>query len=107
MENNQFYRIMPNKTERKPKFYWEKLFEEIDNSTSSIVETHRTKIIGGWLLRTLTFTELPTHGHGSSSMNVSMLFIADPNHEWDIKSDYYRDYYLSAKKMNGECDWRT
>ena len=54
------------------KFEWETIN---DNDTSS---THRSPVIGGWIVR-YNYENIPRQND-----TVAMVFIPDPNHEWQI-----------------------
>ena len=52
------------------KFLWEALWDNRHNSA-----THRAKVIGGWIVHSVV---------GNSEIGTSMVFVPDPNHEWEI-----------------------
>lgn len=59
------------------KFEWENIhrreFNDVLNATT------RAKVFGGWVLHHLLCDE------NESSQSESMVFIPDPNHEWQIE----------------------
>ena len=55
------------------KFKW----EIIDFRKEEDIRTCRAKVIGGWVLRTETWSKF--------SQSESSVFISDPNHEWTIE----------------------
>jgi hypothetical protein len=59
----------------KIKFEW----EDIIRTSHTASSTHRSKVIGGWLVRTMFNDE-----DGNS---VALQFISDPEHKWEIESD--------------------
>jgi len=55
----------------KIEFKWERMYED------QYCVTARAKVIGGWLIHPLT--ESP-----HKTICESMIFISDPNHEWEV-----------------------
>lgn len=55
-------------------------WELINHGISSSVyeETERLKVLGGWIVRT------QLHNGKAQAMAVSLVFIPDPKHEWDL-----------------------
>lgn len=63
------------------KFEWEVLVCGTDNEGGCI--THRAKVIGGWIVKNMCWADSPG-GKDSPVQSESMVFIPDPNHEWEI-----------------------
>lgn len=61
---------------QKIKFGWEKL----DFIEKCQIRTWRSKVIGGWLVRSESWDEC-------TGQAESMVFISDPNWEWEIDND--------------------
>lgn len=61
------------------KFEWE-IIDQKSNDTV-LNKTFRARVIGGWVIR--KFYAFNTVN--KISMNESMVFISDPNHEWSIE----------------------
>ena len=49
-------------------------WEELDNYTE------RLKVIGGWIIK----SENSLYENGKWALSESMVFVPDPNHEWEI-----------------------
>jgi hypothetical protein len=60
-------------------FEWEKMSE-------TFTDVHRVKVIGGWIV------------HTQSQVGESMIFISDPNHEWEP----VRNYMSQGKSISRE-----
>lgn len=58
----------------KIKFEWEEIFSSPDGRNF----TYRAKVFGGWIISSYTYATTPAE---------SMVFIPDPNHEWEIEND--------------------
>ena len=56
------------------KFVWELLSQQQANAESGA--TSRVMVIGGWLVKDIN--------HYQGSLTQTMVFVADPNHEWSI-----------------------
>jgi hypothetical protein len=58
----------------KMEFEWEPLYYDGNDAT-----TFRVKVIGGWIVR------YNYHAHEHYNESISMVFVPDPNHEWEIE----------------------
>lgn len=57
-------------------FSWETIFEDkIKNISGSV--TMRSKVIGGWLVKDVTYIV-------DKVITESMVFVPDPNHLWEV-----------------------
>lgn len=64
-----------NKSSKKViPFQW----EELHRSDDKYGQVVRAKVIGGWLISSVIFAKKFNMAH------ESMVFIADPNHEWEV-----------------------
>lgn len=74
-----------NKKPEPIKFESEIIFEKKNgnksNSNTSAASISRRKIIGGWIIKSLTIFR---HNKEISS-SESMVFVPDANHEWEIE----------------------
>jgi hypothetical protein len=57
-------------------FHWEKIDEDIGNK----IVTWRSKVFGGWVLKTETW-------HDNGGCSESSVFIPDLEHKWNLQ-DY-------------------
>jgi hypothetical protein len=57
-------------------FFW----RQIDWIERCQIRTWRAKVIGGWVLRCESWSIEP-------GLSESMVFIPDPNHEWEIDKE--------------------
>lgn len=64
------------------KFEWEVLYSDSDSSSGERIT--RAKVYGGWIVKNLTWHE-HLYEEQSGVQSESMVFIADPNHEWTIE----------------------
>ena len=57
-------------------------WEEIDRGDRDYEPDHscRTKVIGGWIV----YTKITEYLGDAGSLSTSMVFIPDPNHEWEL-----------------------
>jgi hypothetical protein len=56
---------------------WEKLL----NDDARNVYSHRLKVPGGWIVRTVVHDD----SDGRSGRAVEQTFVSDPNHEWELE----------------------
>lgn len=61
----------------KIKYEWEMMDESHKNFTD------RAKVFGGWIVRSFTY-EI-AGGEDAKGTSESMVFVPDPNHEWEIE----------------------
>lgn len=48
--------------------------------------TERLEVIGGWIVKTVVVNENWIKGSGEQlQSSVSMVFVADSNHEWEVE----------------------
>ena len=57
----------------KIKFKWEKIV------SGSLNEVRRAKVFRGWIVH--------SYDSASEGLSESMIFVLDPNHEWEIDQD--------------------
>ena len=62
------------------RFEWEEI-DHSNNFNAGKSITGRAKVIGGWIVRNLSWDNY------SDSQNETMVFIADPNHIWGIDNE--------------------
>ena len=68
----------------KIKFKWESISTKLNDVGSG--GASRVKVIGGWIVLNETVLALPaTTNMIKMSCSQSMIFIPDPNHEWEIE----------------------
>jgi hypothetical protein len=67
----------------KIKFEWEVINQLEANSGQAIMTkiNGRTKVIGGWIVKSETITGIREK---TTSTSESMVFISDPAHEWEV-----------------------
>lgn len=71
----------------KLKFEWEAV-EDSCNSNRNLAyyeETERAKVIGGWLVKTIVSYGTEYEKEDWDRRCISTVFVADPNHEWEIE----------------------
>jgi hypothetical protein len=76
----------------KIKFKWEEIENNDYEQDSSRQLTHRAKVIGGWIIRHETKTDYKymddsvdgVDVEGYQTITNDLIFISDPNHEWEI-----------------------
>ena len=56
-------------------------WERITDKTMSHFETYRTKVPGGWLVRTSEFMRYEL----SCAQSEALVFVPDPEHQWGAK----------------------
>ncbi len=49
-----------------------------EGERNSACESHRLKVPGGWIIRTIA-------GHWRSGGGVAQTFVGDPNHKWELE----------------------
>lgn len=59
----------------KIEFKWEGIFK------SNNMATERSKVIGGWIIRTINWSKI---GDNQFNLAESMIFVTDPEHKWEI-----------------------
>jgi hypothetical protein len=69
----------------KIEFVWEKISSTRAESGCDV--TIRSKVMGGWLVRSIADKALCVSKTGDISIanSQSMVFVPDPNHEWEIE----------------------
>jgi len=68
------------------RFIWEEI-NSLENRFGNVyMETFRAKVIGGWIVRQqiLLDTEKEEVSEEWANCHNSMVFIPDPNHEWEV-----------------------
>ncbi len=60
------------------KFEWQEIFCNADDSERTL----RAKVIGGWLVKHLTWS--PESHHGTIPVATTMVFVADADHMWKV-----------------------
>ena len=58
-------------------------WEILNHDDGSSFRTFRAKVIGGWLVRNITWYDHDEFQ--ASSLCESMVFVPDPKHEWGIE----------------------
>ena len=67
------------------KFEWQSISRS-NPGTSSGFATFRAYVPGGWLIRNITWNDLPPE-EGTCSQSESMVFVPDTMHSWDLEID--------------------
>lgn len=69
------------------KFEWEEIYFSDNYYENVYMETSRAKVIGGWLVRhqMLVDEDRENEFEGWTNSQNTMVFIPDPNHEWDVE----------------------
>lgn len=62
------------------KFEWETIHSNHNKNIGGSV-TYRAKVIGGWIISNDVYTD----DSNKRNITTSMIFVPDPNHEWEIK----------------------
>ena len=72
------------------KFEWEDIYTSEDAFSNIFMETFRAKVIGGWIVshQILLDEEKKECLDGWSNAHNSMVFVPDPDHEWEIDDLY-------------------
>jgi hypothetical protein len=61
-------------------------WETIQISSNLQTRTDRLKVVGGWLVKTLTVVTVSENGATHTEVKVNMCFLADPTHHWVCQS---------------------
>ena len=62
--------------------YWEIINENSQGQSADITE--RLKVFGGWIVRSGEAYKNPGFVADQVGMSMSMCFVPDPNHEWQL-----------------------
>lgn len=67
-------------------FIWYAICDSEDIYHNTYMETFRVKVIGGWIVRhqMLIDAERDKEHDGWTNCHNSMVFVPDPNHEWEV-----------------------
>lgn len=63
----------------KIKFEWECIYTKVGENKVAGIVTNRAKVLGGWMVRTITWSGTEVHCSESS------VFVPDPTHLWEIE----------------------
>lgn len=66
-------------------FTWERINNFYQKKVGGS-NTHRAKVYGGWLVSLESYTDV-LHQGNERSLTVSLCFVADPEHKWEIDND--------------------
>lgn len=61
------------------KFEWKAIFSNSDSSQGTL----RAKVIGGWLVRHITWAD--ESDNGVIPVSTAMVFVPDEFHEWELE----------------------
>lgn len=68
------------------KFEWEEIYTSEDAYENLYMETFRAKVLGGWIVRhqSILDADRANNFDGWSHAQNSMMFVPDPDHEWEV-----------------------
>lgn len=70
------------------KFEWEIISDNSESEDEHWIGTERAQVPGGWLVKHEEYWDCEEETNPSYSRRThSMVFVADPNHTWEITND--------------------
>ncbi len=72
-------------------FEWEEIYCAEDSMENVFTLTYRAKVFGGWIVRNIVLLAIDHVDNPNTDYweraNISMVFVPDPKHEWEISED--------------------
>ena len=71
-------------------FRWKEICFDEDSTENIYALTYRAKVFGGWIVRNIILLNKTTDDlvdRDWEQANISMVFVSDPKHEWEISED--------------------